>query len=118
MIRLEDFSGIYLHRDRVDFRKSINGLSLVVENEMKRNVFEKSLFLFCNKDRTRLKILYWDKTGFALWLKRLEKDKFTWPNKLENSVVEVSTLQLRWLLAGVDVWKIKPHEQLKYSCVS
>jgi transposase len=118
MIRLSTFSGIYLHRERVDFRKSINGLSAIVENEMKLDVFGRFLFLFCNRDRTRLKILYWDKTGFALWLKRLEKDKFPWPRKLEPEIIELSSQMLIWLLDGVDPWKIKPHEELKYSCVS
>ena len=61
---------IYLYIDIVDFRKSINGLIVVVEQDMKLNPFRDALFVFCNKKRDKVKILYWDKTGFALWYKR------------------------------------------------
>jgi len=62
-----------LHRKPVDFRKSINGLTTIVEQEMDSDVFSGQVFVFCNKSRDKLKVLYWDKTGFALWYKRLEK---------------------------------------------
>ncbi|NDV93251.1 IS66 family insertion sequence element accessory protein TnpB [Alteromonas sp. 345S023] len=62
---------IYLYMDVVDFRKSINGLIVVVEQDMNLNPFRDALFVFCNKKRDKVKILYWDKTGFALWYKRL-----------------------------------------------
>ncbi|APD95379.1 transposase [Alteromonas mediterranea] len=62
---------IYLYMDVVDFRKSINGLIVVVEQDMNLNPFRDALFAFCNKKRDKVKILYWDKTGFALWYKRL-----------------------------------------------
>ena len=61
---------IYLYMDIVDFRKSINGLIVVVEQDMKLNPFRDALFVFCNKKRDKVKILNWDKTGFALWYKR------------------------------------------------
>ena len=67
---------IYLYLDNVDFRKSINGLIVVVEQQMELNPFRDALFVFCNKKRDKLKVLYWDKTGFALWYKRLEKHRF------------------------------------------
>ena len=58
---------VFLYRDFVDFRKSINGLSLIVEQQMELSPFTGSVFVFCNKGRDKLKVLYWDKTGFALW---------------------------------------------------
>jgi transposase len=64
-------ANIYLYMDIVDFRKSINGLIVVVEQDMNLNPFRDALFVFCNKKRDKVKILYWDKTGFALWYKRL-----------------------------------------------
>jgi len=70
---------VYLHRQFVDFRKSINGLAALVESELALSAMSGALFVFCNKGRDKLKILYWDRTGFALWYKRLEKDKFKWP---------------------------------------
>ena len=62
---------IYLHRDAVDFRKSIDGLVALVESELERDAYTGALFLFCNKAKDKLKLVYWDKTGFALWYKRL-----------------------------------------------
>lgn len=94
---------IYLHVSPIDFRKSINGLLAIVEGELKMNAFTGALFLFCNKKRDKLKCLYWDKTGFAMWYKRLEKHKFKWPNEIELNHMHLSEQQLQWLLSGFDV---------------
>ena len=102
---------IYLHRDFVDFRKSINGLVGIVEYELERDAYNGALFVFCNKAKDKLKILYWDNTGFALWYKRLEKHKFKWPGKLSNNEYELSPEQFDWLLSGYDVLG---HEPLHY----
>jgi len=118
MFRWEEFSGIYLHRGYVDMRKSINGLSVIVQNDMKLNPFSKFLFVFCNKNKNRLKILYWDKTGFALWLKMLDRSSFIWPKKLDHEVIELNRDQLKWLLCGLDILKMKPHQELCYESVS
>jgi transposase len=109
------FEKIYLYRNPVDFRKSINGLSSIVQEEMKLNAFTSALFIFCCARRKRIKILYWDRTGFALWLKRLEEDLFPWPKDLEDETVEISARELEWVLDGINIWKIKPHEEKKYS---
>jgi transposase len=117
MILLNSFDGIYLSREYVDFRKSIDGLSALVE-EMGLDVFGKYLFVFCSRRRNRLKILYWDQTGFALWYKRLEKEKFHWPKSYAQGVIELDQEKLRWLLQGMDVWKIRAHEILEFKKVS
>ncbi|HXH29299.1 MAG TPA: IS66 family insertion sequence element accessory protein TnpB [Bacteriovoracaceae bacterium] len=110
-----DFDSIYLWRSPTDFRKSINGLSAMVQEEMKLDPYSKSLFIFCCQRRKRLKVLYWDRTGFALWYKRLEEDLFPWPKNLEVDIVEISSKQLEWILDGINVWDIKPHSDKKYS---
>ena len=110
-MRWHDLPSVYLHRDFVDFRKSINGLAGIVEAELELPVMNGALFVFCNKGRDKLKILYWDKTGFALWYKRLEKDKFKWPTKLTTSTMSLSEHQLNWLLSGFD---IEGHQVLNY----
>ncbi|MGO2182728.1 MAG: IS66 family insertion sequence element accessory protein TnpB, partial [Pseudoalteromonas nigrifaciens] len=74
-------------------------------------LFCNALFLFCNKAKDKLKLVYWDKTGFALWYKRLEKQKFNWPNKATLQEFELSSGQLDWLLSGYDVLG---HEELQY----
>ncbi|HCB18545.1 MAG TPA: IS66 family insertion sequence hypothetical protein, partial [Alteromonas sp.] len=96
-------SDIYLYLGNVDFRKSINGLIVVVEQQMELNPFRDALFVFCNKKRDKLKVLYWDKTGFALWYKRLEKHRFKWQSDSELQYMHLSEQQLQWLLSGFDV---------------
>lgn len=103
---------VHLHREPVDFRKSINGLMVIVEQDMQLSPFTGAVFVFCNKSRNKLKILYWDKTGFALWYKRLEKHKFKWPSKISGNTIALSEQQLHWLLGGYDVIG---HEALYYT---
>jgi transposase len=100
---LADVSEVYLHRDAVDFRKSINGLVLIVEQEMALSPFADALFVFCNKSRDKLKLVYWDRTGFCLWYKRLEKDRFKWPRHSEAPVLNLTEQQWQWLLSGYDI---------------
>ena len=95
-------------------RKAINGLSLLVEQAMGLNPFSGDLFVFCNRRCDIIKILYWDHNGFCLWNKRLEKDRFKWPQSAEE-VVMITHKQLGWLLAGLDF--TSAHQRLKYSVV-
>jgi len=67
---------VYLYPKPVDFRKSIDGLAALVELDIKVAVFEPVLFVFLNRPRNRVKILYWERNGFCLWLKRLESERF------------------------------------------
>jgi transposase len=113
MKSMDLFNKLFLHRDPVDFRKSFNGLTAIVQEEMNLNIFESALFIFCCKRRKRVKILYWDKSGFAIWYKKLEEDLFPWPRKLDK-IVEITSEQMAWVLEGIDVWKIKRHEEKKY----
>ena len=125
MKAIDSFPKIFIYRKIVDFRKSIDGLASVVESEMSEKPFSGALFVFMGRRRDRIKILYWDQTGFALWYKRLEEAKFAWPRKLQNQIeaglpiyVAMTTEELRWLLSGVDVWKMKPHEKLNFENIS
>jgi transposase len=101
---------VYLYSEPVDMRKQIDGLSAVVEREMSLSPFSKSLFVFVNKRRDKLKMLYWEKNGFVVWHKRLEKNRFFWPKPGEN--VAVSVKELNMLLDGYDIFRFKPHEPL------
>lgn len=94
---------IYLYRDAVDFRKSINGLVMIVEQELGLSPFAEALYVFCNRNRDKLKVVYWDKTGFALWYKRLEKARFKWPRQHPGITMTLSGEQWQWLLSGYDV---------------
>lgn len=106
---------VYLALGNTDMRKAINGLSIMVEQAMGLNPFSGDLFVFCNRQRTIIKILYWDKNGFALWLKRLEKHHFQWPNA-PKEVISIGPKELDWLLAGLDY--TSAHKQLKYSVLT
>lgn len=94
-----------------DMRKSINGLSIMVEEELGLDLFTGSLFAFCNRKRDIVKVLYWDHNGFCVWKKRLEEDVFRWPES-EQEVIEISRSALSWLLHGLDL--SQAHRQLHY----
>jgi transposase len=104
MRSIPEFESIFLHRGYVDMRKSIYGLSVIVSEEMRLDLKSRSLFIFCNKKRTHLKILYFDKSGFALWFKKLEEMKFPWPKQDEESVISIQSKDLEMMLDGINIW--------------
>ena len=114
---LESFDAIYIYRPFVDMRKQINGLAMIVESEMKLSIKAKILFVFTHKKKKILKLLYWNKTGFALWMTKLEKQTFKWP-KSDQENIELSAAELELLLQGIDISKQKPHQELSYSTFS
>jgi len=105
---------VYLAMGSTDMRKAINGLSVMVSEQMKLDVFSGQLFVFCNRKCTIIKILYWDKNGFCLRQKRLEKDYFKWP-KTSEEVMNITRRELSWLLDGLNIKKA--HKPLKYSMI-
>ena len=109
-----DKARVFVRPGKTDLRNAANGLSILAEGVMKQDPFSGSLFLFCNTDRKLLKILYWDRNGFCLWQKRLEKDRFPWPESQEEAR-EINPAQLRMLLDGIDFWKA--HRELHYQTV-
>jgi transposase len=111
-----DFSKvrIFLRPGFTDMRKAANGLSIIVEEQLELDPLSGNLFLFCNRRRSIFKALYWDRNGFCLWKKRLEKDRFPWP-KDGGGVAEIGEQQLKWLLDGIDFFRA--HKKLPYSSV-
>lgn len=107
-------SGVYIAVGATDMRKSVNGLSLLVEEQFELDLFSGSLFAFCNRKRNIVKILYWAGNGFCIWMKKLEEEVFRWPDS-EHEVVEISSKALGWLLDGLDL--DHAHRQLSYSKV-
>jgi len=105
---------VRLCRETVDFRKSIDGLSRLVEQTLGLDPFNAELYVFTNRRHDKLKILYWDRSGFALWYKRLEKARFPWPRDETLGVVEMTGRELGWLLDGIDFFRLTPHETLSY----
>ncbi|MBF0449115.1 MAG: IS66 family insertion sequence element accessory protein TnpB [Magnetococcales bacterium] len=108
---------IYLCLEPVDFRKGINGLSVLVESELEMNPFSARLFVFTNRCRDKIKILYWERNGFCLWQKRLEKERFHWLKMADHTVTTITGQQLNWLLNGYDLNAMNPHKKLDYSSI-
>ncbi|MNV77889.1 IS66 Orf2 like protein [compost metagenome] len=96
----------------MDFRKSIDGLATLVELDIKVAVFDPVIFVFLNKPRNRVKILYRECNGYCLWLKRLESERFKTSPDLSDEVIVLTVQELNWLLDGFDLWRNRPHQVL------
>jgi transposase len=105
---------IYIRPGGTDMRKGASGLTALVQEEMKRDPFSGSVYIFCNRQRKLLKAVWWDRTGFWLSQKRLEKDKYPWPESGED-VRELSAGELQMLLSGIDFFKA--HRSVYYERV-
>lgn len=117
MFRLNADLAVYLHRDAIDFRKSINGLAAMVEHELGLDPFAAAVYVFGNRRRDRIKILGWSRNGFWLLMKRLESERFVWPR--ENArVIELTIEQLHWLLEGIDLAAMRGHKIVCYQRAS
>jgi transposase len=117
MIRPRDEIRVHLCREVVDFRKQMRGLSVLVQEELELDPFSSHLFAFCNRRRDHVRVLYWERNGFAMWQKKLETDKFPWPREADQGVLELSGRELNWLLDGMNVFAMKPHAALSYESV-
>lgn len=93
---------IYVARDSVDMRKSFDGLCVIVQQSLKHDPMGTSLFVFFNKARDKIKILYWDRNGHALWYKRLAKGRFR-PPRVTAIAYKMSMSDLTCLLEGIDL---------------
>jgi transposase len=105
---------IFIRPGKTDLRKGANGLLAIIQESMKGNPFSESVFLFCNKDRKLLKAIWWDKSGFWLSQKRLEKAHFPWAMN-EEAAQEITADELKMLLSGIDFFKA--HKPLEYKKV-
>lgn len=108
---------VFVALGATDMRKSINGLSLLVSEYFDLSPFSGHLFVFCNRRRNILKILYWDMNGFCLWQKRLEKDRFHWPD-CGKELEEISHRELLRLIDGIDMNQPLAHKSLTYGNVN
>lgn len=108
---------VYVVVGSVDMRKAIDGLSILVSQQLALDPFAGHMFAFSNRRRTTVKILYWDRNGFCLWQKRLERHRFRWPESREE-VLELGHRELQWLLDGLEVHQGHAHGSLHYSKVS
>lgn len=103
---------IYLACGNTDLRKSIDSLAALVQEGFDLNPFAPALFVFCNRQRDKLKILQWEHNGFWLHYRRLEKGKFQWPTQADTGTLTVDARQLRWLLDGLSLTQSQAHPEV------
>lgn len=113
MFRFDADLKVCLHRDAVDFRKRINGLSVLVEQSMKLDPFARAVYGFRNRRADRIKLLLYERNGFGLRMKRLEADRFSWPRAQE--LVELGVGQFHWLLEGIDLAAMRRHPERRHA---
>jgi len=119
MLRPSGELRVYLYSGVTDMRKSIDGLSVLVEQSMDLSPFTAAVFVFANRQRDKVKLLLWERNGFVLWYKRLEKQRFCWPRESADVVsVELSISELNYLLDGLDIFNNQPHKTLNCRSVS
>lgn len=118
MIRPSPNVQAYLYMEPVDMRKSIDGLAALVENELELSPMLEALFVFCNRGRDKIKLLYWERNGFVVWYKRLEKQRFRWPRQSAFTYDMRDSRDLNYLLDGFDIWHNKPHQTLYFDSVT
>lgn len=108
MLKSADGHKVYLALGATDMRKSIDGLAAIVSEVFQLDPFSPSLFVFCNRGRDRLKILRWEHNGFWLYYRRLERERFRWPQGSEGALA-IDPRQLGWMLQGLDLKQSRAH---------
>lgn len=107
MLSLHDNRRYYLYRFPTDMRKSFDGLSGLVKQQMNQQVLGGDVFMFINKRRNQVKLMCWDKDGLAVYHKRLEKGTFELPNVGSEAVITLTALQLRLIIDGIQLQSVK-----------
>jgi transposase len=102
MLSISPSTKIYLVAGSTDMRKQFDSLAAIVSGTLKLDPFSGQLFVFCNRKRNRLKTLLWERSGFWVCAKRLEKGTFAWPPSPEPTI-EMSYEELVVLLGGLDL---------------
>jgi transposase len=114
MIHLPASVRVYLCLAPTDMRRSFDGLHALVRDHLELDAFAGHLYIFSNKRRDRVKILYWDHDGFAVWAKRLERGVFVIPSGDPGSPrIEITTEELGALLSGIDLEQAARHKRYR-----
>lgn len=116
MISFDSIPEIYIAQGTTDLRKGIDQLAAVIQNQFDLSPFEDCLYVFCNRAHNRIKMLYWDGTGFWLLNKRLEKGTFQWDRK-GDQCVSITHQQLKWLLEGLAMVQKRAFQTQYYAAV-
>lgn len=117
MLSLSASTRIFIALGTTDLRKGFDGLCGLVSNQLKQDPLSGTLFLFVNRRRDRLKVLYWDGDGLAIWYRRLEQGTFQLPKpNFDASSFEIRSDEFTMLLRGIDLESVKRRK--RYSLAS
>jgi transposase len=97
---------IYVYTAHVDMRRSIDGLVVMLADTYRLNPQTGDLFIFTNKSKNRIKLLFWDRNGFVLYYKKLNRGRFNYSRYIQDQTIMISTNQLQALLMGLDFYLI------------
>jgi len=103
---------VWLHTWPTDMRKSFDGLSALVKNVLGEDPVSGHLFVFVNRKQTHVKVLYFDRSGYCLWAKRLERGRFHYRSTAEGKL-ELDAMQLKLLLEGIDVKQVRRYKRFQ-----
>jgi len=104
---------IWLYRQPVDMRKSYDGLSALVKNHLLENPLSGQLFVFINRRRTHIKVLYFDRSGYCIWMKRLEQGQFRY--RMSKDKQTMSWTELKLLLEGIEVKNTRQYKRYQHA---
>lgn len=108
MLNLSTSVRVFVCTTPTDMRKQFDGLCAIVTHTFGQDVMTGDYFVFINRRKNRCKVLCWDRDGFALWAKRLERGCFQWPPSQTGALVtEVDTTTLAMMLGGIDLRSVK-----------
>ena len=117
MIALAPQIRVFLYRRATDMRKSFHGLVALTESELKQDPLSGSLFVFLNRRRDRVKILYWGQSGFCIWYQQLQKGTYQIPSPTaldDQDTLEVTRSQLSLILEGIDLTSVRQRPRFQF----
>lgn len=114
MVKINQGVEIYISLETIDMRKAIDGLVCLVEKHFNQNPGSGHLFLFFNKHKDKVKIIFWDRNGYVMHYKRLEKHRFHFPKLTDTKQIIITEVQLHGLLAGLDFMLMGKFTEINY----
>jgi transposase len=115
MLTLPPSVKIFIYTQPTDMRCGFNKLSMLAENFMRQDPFSGHLFVFFNRYGDKCKILFWDRTGFCIWYKRLQEGTFErLPHPPGAAALEVDVARLTWILEGIDLFKTRRRRRYEH----
>lgn len=111
MLNISSAQRYFIYSDLADMRKGFDSLCGVVREEFKMNPMSGDVFIFLSRTKNKIKLLQWQRDGFAIYYKRLEKGTFELPEKNSESCCKISSQQLMLIMEGIKLSSIKKHKR-------